>query len=323
MDMTGSPDAVETRQLKNEINLVAFALIMYTLVIYCIAALNLGGRVLVNRLFDTPLTNRLLMSLDADAVPDILAAVLGTVVVFRLTRSGPVFSALFRRGKKMPFPVFVSCLCVLCAIQFASVWLDTLLEYCFNMVGLSLMESLEQATATSASVSAFLYTCVAAPVCEELVYRGCAMQRLKPCGRLFAIVISAVFFAVMHANLPQMLFAFAAGLLFGYVATEYSVLHAVCLHFVNNFLLGDLFDYACAPLPDSLVTLLFYFLFGTLSVCAVIVLLLYRKDIAAYIRENRSRKGAYRAAFGTALMIVFVAMNVALSLMLITPAGGI
>lgn len=76
-----------------------------------------------------------------------------------------------------------------------------------------------------------------APVCEELVFRGAilrALLRWTP-RHWVAIAVSAVLFALVHANPAQMPHAFLIGLLLGwlYYRTD-SVVPGVVYHWVNN-----------------------------------------------------------------------------------------
>ena len=59
-------------------------------------------------------------------------------------------------------------------------------------------------------------------------------------GNVFAIVVSAALFGVMHANLFQMIFAFLTGLVLGYTAAEFSLRWSIVLHLVNNLVFGEL-----------------------------------------------------------------------------------
>lgn len=74
-------------------------------------------------------------------------------------------------------------------------------------------------------------------LCEELLVRGVLMGVLRPLGDGFAIVASAAVFGIMHGNLMQAPSAFAAGLLFGYVAVKTgSLWPGIIAHFINNFI---------------------------------------------------------------------------------------
>lgn len=71
---------------------------------------------------------------------------------------------------------------------------------------------------------------------EEFAVRGIIMQPLRRYGDRFAIVMSAVIFALMHGNMMQIPFALMAGIALGYFAVSTgSIWTSVAIHFMNNF----------------------------------------------------------------------------------------
>lgn len=86
-----------------------------------------------------------------------------------------------------------------------------------------------------------IVSCVLAPLAEEGMFRGLLLGRLRPYGEPFALVISALTFAMMHGNLSQLLYAFTVGLVLGYVALRTGRLReCVLLHALVNFVGGSL-----------------------------------------------------------------------------------
>jgi len=84
--------------------------------------------------------------------------------------------------------------------------------------------------------SSFLVTAIFAPVFEEWMCRGVVLRglltKMKP-G--WAIVVSALFFALIHMNPWQALNAFIIGLVMGYVYYRTgSLLLTMLIHFINN-----------------------------------------------------------------------------------------
>ena len=55
-------------------------------------------------------------------------------------------------------------------------------------------------------------------ILEELLFRGAILQGLRPYGDGYAILLSALAFALCHTTVPQLLPALLAGLCFGYFA---------------------------------------------------------------------------------------------------------
>ena len=84
--------------------------------------------------------------------------------------------------------------------------------------------------------SSFLVVAIFAPIFEEWLCRGMVLRglltKMKP---VWAIVISALFFAVIHGNPWQALNAFLIGLMMGYVYYKTgSLILTMVIHFVNN-----------------------------------------------------------------------------------------
>lgn len=76
---------------------------------------------------------------------------------------------------------------------------------------------------------------VVPPLVEEFAVRGAVMQPLRRYGDRFAIIASALIFAILHGNLVQAPFAFIAGLGIGYaVCITNSLWTGVLIHFCNN-----------------------------------------------------------------------------------------
>ena len=77
-----------------------------------------------------------------------------------------------------------------------------------------------------------------APLCEELAMRGAILRALLQSPKLSpwgAIVISALFFALIHLNPIQMPHAFLIGLLLGWMYTRTgSIVPGVAYHWANN-----------------------------------------------------------------------------------------
>lgn len=72
-------------------------------------------------------------------------------------------------------------------------------------------------------VTSLLQVCIIAPVTEEILMRGFVLGGLKDTyGIIVALLISALFFAILHFNMVQTLSAFVCGILLGllYIITD-------------------------------------------------------------------------------------------------------
>jgi membrane protease YdiL (CAAX protease family) len=83
-----------------------------------------------------------------------------------------------------------------------------------------------------------LSVAVVAPIYEEILFRGILLKGMaRKINPTIALVISAVFFALVHMNIPQGINAFLLGLVIGsiYLKTG-SIYLSIFAHFVNNIL---------------------------------------------------------------------------------------
>lgn len=85
---------------------------------------------------------------------------------------------------------------------------------------------------------ALLYAVIAAPLAEELFFRGLLFRRFRDyMGFLPAAVFSALIFGVFHGNMVQFVYAAALGILFSYIYERYGTLKAPMLsHIAANLI---------------------------------------------------------------------------------------
>lgn len=113
-----------------------------------------------------------------------------------------------------------------------------------------------------------------APIGEELVCRGLVLYYAKKSlPRFFlANILQAAMFGLMHMNWVQGIYAFAIGLMLGYLVERYhSLLPAMLLHFVVNFSTTFWIDKAFFWVPDELYAYAIMFVV-TLALTLLLVL---------------------------------------------------
>lgn len=91
-------------------------------------------------------------------------------------------------------------------------------------------------TGTSLGMNIFVLAVLPA-LLEEMVFRGFVLRTLRPYGDLFAVLVSAFLFGLMHGNIEQVPFALIVGIVLGwlYVATD-NIWVPILIHFTNNAL---------------------------------------------------------------------------------------
>lgn len=119
-------------------------------------------------------------------------------------------------------------------------------EQLFYGLGVEFLNSVETPESIPALVVYALNMTLIPAVFEEIAFRGMLMQSLRRFGDSFALVVSALLFALAHqipVNMPN---AFLMGLVIGYfVLFTGSVTTGIVIHLINNVLvmLTGMFDY--------------------------------------------------------------------------------
>lgn len=127
--------------------------------------------------------------------------------------------------------------------------ISVFLMYAGNIIGMILLALIEAASGSSAGnpllnyafddsvVLRVLVMAVIAPLVEEFIFRKQLIDRMNAYGEGLAVFTSALLFGLFHGNLSQFFYAFALGLVFGYVYLKTGRLrYSVALHMFVNFL---------------------------------------------------------------------------------------
>lgn len=217
------------------------------------------------------------------------------------------------------------------------------LMYAGNILGNLVAAALSALTSTSAEaaittyaladslVLKILFMVILAPLIEEYVFRRQLIDRMSCYGEKLAVVTSALMFGLFHGNFTQFFYAFALGLLFGYIYLKTGKLrYSAGLHMGINFLgsivpsaLLNMLDLSALENLENLETLSFeaiepllmqLALYGgyviVLVVSAIVGLVLlcrsWRRVSFAQAELELPKGAKFRTAYGNAGMIVFV-----------------
>ena len=236
-----------------------------------------------------------------------IVAVIVGISIFYKKQQINMKDTIFYRQKKMTLEYFAVFAIILFGCQFIFTQSAQLFEFFLNQIGLSTKGAIESATSADDSFMLVIYAAFVGPFVEELLIRGGIVYRLKHYGKIFSILISAMAFGLFHMNLIQGVFAFFVGILFAYIALEYSFLWAVFFHILNNFGFSLLVESGLpallgAELADTVTNMLLIIT----SCVSVIFLFLYRKEISSYIKANRTPKGTYGVVFTTMAVWIYI-----------------
>ena len=85
------------------------------------------------------------------------------------------------------------------------------------------------------NIPAFIMVSFLAPIFEELVFRKLIIDRTRRYGEFTAIMFSSLAFGLFHCNLYQLFYAFAIGLVLGYVYVRTgNVILTIIIHLIVN-----------------------------------------------------------------------------------------
>lgn len=98
---------------------------------------------------------------------------------------------------------------------------------------------------------------IAAPILEELFFRGMIYKRLRDMINVkAAVVISALFFGAFHGNLVQFVYAFIIGLMLAYVYEKFKTIWApVIFHIGANLISVLITEFMPQSMNDAAVIL--------------------------------------------------------------------
>nr|WP_297280019.1 CPBP family intramembrane glutamic endopeptidase [uncultured Butyricicoccus sp.] len=250
----------------------------------------------------------------------IAGALAGIVPCFALgltTRVQELPGYFLRQRKCLNWVVVLGSLLLVLGLQNIASLFTIPMELIANQLNASFYSAYESATAVSVTPTMLAYSVLIAPFCEELLYRGFVLQYLKPYGKTFAIVFAAVLFGLMHGNIIQLPMALLCGMLFGYIALEYSLPASILIHALTNFTaeavswLSSADEVAAEAVNQAL------FAFGLVALFLCISKLW--RPIVTYARKGYAEKGVIRLLMTSPPIILLITYLVVLTGLSIKP----
>ena len=157
---------------------------------------------------------------------------------------------------------------------------------------------------------------IAIPFLEEWIFRGAILRHLAPYGVNFAIVTQAVLFGLWHSNLYQGIFAFAIGLILGYVAYNFSLKWSYALHAVSN---GVAFMMNLPWMPEWVGWAIFALGFAG----SVVIIVYFRQIVPVLVSEGAPAvEHPFRQAWRNPAFIAVVSVMLVICCVMMVAAGG-
>ena len=240
---------LDRTRFKREINEIVFLLLLYQLVqfstVFGLSSLRTLWKVLTQRAGVSIGDSGTFVQGESSfgALSSMIGFTLGFLILAYRMRDRVPIRQIFKRGRRMDLPTFLQLFVLFMCGQTVFALSAAMLDRFFHFFGYSLADSVERATSVDPSIPMWVYVGFFAPLMEEMVYRGFLLQSVRPYGKRFAVLFSAMMFGGMHANLPQSIFALYIGMVLGYIAIEYGIGYTILFHFLNNFVFGSLLGF--------------------------------------------------------------------------------
>ncbi len=122
-------------------------------------------------------------------------------------------------------------------ILFTSTIATVLIENLFTKYGYTtdVIQTKGMAVSGIGKLIMIIYTCIGAPVTEEIFFRGMVLKSFSKASQRFGIFFSAVLFGLAHSNIPQFLLAFMVGVFLAHITLIHgSLIPAMIVHACVN-----------------------------------------------------------------------------------------
>ncbi|MCI7805124.1 MAG: CPBP family intramembrane metalloprotease, partial [Oscillospiraceae bacterium] len=137
--------------------------------------------------------------------------------------------------KDLTFKTIVSYCIISFFIRYVGGFAGTAFEMIFNGVDMTVGTEMMNYQNPKTIAVTIVYTCIAAPVTEELLYRGFVLKNLSRVGQRFGIIMSSLLFGLMHGNVSQFIFAFFMGIFFAHIDVKHnSLIPSMIVHAFAN-----------------------------------------------------------------------------------------
>ena len=307
-------------RLRREFDKVGLILVLYYLLMtFMVFAALLMQQVFLTIRLEGVSTEVLQEKMTSNGWGYILTIAVGFAILLIWKKPYFCLKTIWKKNRPMTVGDFLMLLGVFLSGQALFTVFSALLEFLSNLMGFSINESIESASGLGDSVTLFLYGCILAPVFEEVLFRGLLLRMMEPYGKKFAVFATALLFGLFHANIVQSPFAFAVGLVLGYVTVEYGMIWSVVLHFINNFVLGDLLYRLTSGLAPWVSEAIYLGIISLCTVVTVILMVVKRRQIMNYLHEKRIHPWCMKSFFtspGILAFLIRMVLTIVLTLVL-------
>ncbi|MDD6402095.1 type II CAAX endopeptidase family protein [Clostridium sp. SM-530-WT-3G] len=143
-------------------------------------------------------------------------------------------------------------------------------------------------TETKYLVLFILYTCIIAPIFEEVIFRGFILKSMMKYGNLTAAIVSSIMFSMFHLNLVQFINPILMGIIFCFITIKSnSIKSSIIAHMFNNSLI--MFTSVLGLLNNPTIEGIYSFIYFSLGFIAFYMFVkTYFRDFLVTLSDNNT-----------------------------------
>lgn len=247
--------------------------------------------------------------IDATGKGYLIAAVISVAALLLWKKPQYVRNVILQKGKPMRIGTFFALLSLAMAPQLVAQLGDMGMQWLLELFGMDASGLQELGSVQSDTITMFLYVGVAAPIVEELLFRGLLLRGIAPYNKKLAVFASALLFGLFHGNLAQTPYAFMVGVVLGYVTLEYSIVWAIVLHMFNNLGFAMLLPQLLSFLPVVLIDWIMWAVIIAFFLAAVLVVIVKHERVIALWKEGKVLPWQRHAVFRSPTVIIMIVLS--------------
>ena len=159
-----------------------------------------------------------------------------------------------------------------------------------------------------------MYSCIIAPLTEELFFRGALLKIFSKSNQRFGIFMSAFFFGLAHGNLPQFTLAFLIGIFFGHIDMKHnSIVPSIVVHILINTLATVVTEFKDNTVVMGISGMLLILCY----IIGIIMLVIFRKNCKLPVSTPAQTRRGIAIAKTSVGVILAIVVHVAYTLLII------
>lgn len=238
----------------------------------------------------------------------LLAVAIGLVTLLLWKKPGYIRHTIWQKGKPMTIAAFFALLSLTMSAQMVAQIGNLGLYWLLEAMGLDGGALDELANVDTDSLGMFLYIGIAAPITEELLFRGLLLRSIAPHNKKLAVIGSAILFGLYHGNPIQTPYAILVGLVLGYVALEYHVIWAIAFHLFNNLVFALLLPEVLSFLPVAVIDGIMWASIIAFFAAGVVILVVKRRELAMLSKQEPMELWQRHAFFRAPTIVVLIVL---------------